>query len=200
METEISFLSETYEIEGLLVKKSPEQGVIITHPHPLYGGDMHNPVVDTLVAAYQQKGHTTLRFNFRGTGSSQGYFDDGKGEQHDVRAAFSTLLKMGIEKIDLAGYSFGAWVNAQISRKDLPYTHTVMVSPPIGFMAFDGVTSLSNLKLVVTGSRDDIAPPGLLQKVLPVWNSTAEFEIIDGADHFYSGRLNELKAVLQAAL
>jgi alpha/beta superfamily hydrolase len=200
METEISFLSETYEIEGLLEKNSPEQGVIVTHPHPLYGGDMYNPVVDTLVAAYQQKGYTTLRFNFRGTGSSQGYFDDGKGEQQDVLAAFSILLEMGIEKIDLAGYSFGAWVNAQISRKDLPYTDTVMVSPPIGFMAFDGVTSISNLKLVVTGSRDDIAPPGLIQKALPGWNSTAEFEIIDGADHFYSGRLNELETVLQAAL
>jgi alpha/beta superfamily hydrolase len=57
METEISFLSETYEIEGLLEKNSPEQGVIVTHPHPLYGGDMYNPVVDTLVAAYQQKGY-----------------------------------------------------------------------------------------------------------------------------------------------
>lgn len=200
MEEEISFLSEAHEIEGLLEKKSPEQGVIVTHPHPLYGGDMYNPVVDALVAAYQQKGYTTLRFNFRGTGSSQGYFDDGKGEQQDVRTAFSTLLKMDIEKIDLAGYSFGAWVNAQISRKDLPYTNTVMVSPPIGFMAFDGVTSVPNLKLVVTGSRDDIAPPALIQKVLPEWNSAAEFEIIDGADHFYSGRLNELEVVLQATL
>lgn len=200
MEEEISFLSEAHEIEGLLEKKSPEQGVIVTHPHPLYGGDMYNPVVDALVAAYQQKGYTTLRFNFRGTGSSQGYFDDGKGEQQDVRAAFSTLLKMGIEKIDLAGYSFGAWVNAQISRKDLPYTNTVMVSPPIGFMAFDGITSVPNLKLVVTGSRDDIAPPALIQKVLPEWNSAAEFEIVDSADHFYSGRLNELEVVLQATL
>ena len=107
---------------------------------------------------------------------------------------------MGIEKIDLAGYSFGVWVNAQISRKELPYTNTVMVSPPIGFMAFDGVTSVSNLKLVVTGSRDDIAPPALIQEVLPGWNSTAEFKIIDGADHFYSGRLSELATVLLAAL
>ena len=121
MEIEISFLSETYEIEGLLEKKSPEQGVIITHPHPLYGGDMYNPVVDTLVTAYQQKGYTTLRFNFRGTGSSQGYFDDGKGEQQDVRAAFSYFFENGHRK-DRSGRIF---IRCLGQRPDQPERSTL---------------------------------------------------------------------------
>jgi len=112
MEESISFLSESYQLEGLLDKSSIDNGVVITHPHPLYGGDMNNFIVDLIVRAYQKKGFTTLRFNFRGTGKSQGNYDDGTGEQEDVRAAIATLSKMDIKKIDLAGYSFGAWVNA----------------------------------------------------------------------------------------
>ena len=71
-----------------------------------------------------------------------------------------------------------------------------MVSPPIGFMAFDGVTSVSNLKLVVTGSRDDIAPVNQIRDLLPAWNPKAQFEIIEGCDHFYSGHLDRLQSIL----
>ena len=109
MEEKISFLSDGYEIEGLLEKSSLQKGVVITHPHPLYGGDMHNNVVVAMARVYRQKGYTTLRFNFRGVGNSQGSYGDGVGEQEDVRAAISYLAGLSTLKIDLAGYSFGAW-------------------------------------------------------------------------------------------
>ena len=81
----------------------------------------------------------------------------------------------------------------------LPLT-SVMVSPPVAFMGFEAVDSIPALKLVVTGSRDDIAPPGPVQKALPTWSRAARFELIEGADHFYSGRLKELQTLLQFCL
>jgi len=198
MEESISFLSESYQLEGLLDKSSIDNGVVITHPHPLYGGDMNNFIVDLIVRAYQKKGFTTLRFNFRGTGKSQGNYDDGTGEQEDVRAAIATLSKMDIKKIDLAGYSFGAWVNALAIGKSDFIDNMVMVSPPVGFVDFSPVNSISSLKLVVTGSNDDIAPADRIKTMYPEWNPKAQLKILNGADHFYSGCLDELESVLSS--
>ena len=100
------------KIEGRLDNAPGEKAAIVTHPHPLYGGDMNNNVVEALVQAYREKGYTTLRFNFRGVGQSGGSFDEGIGEQEDVKAALAHLGELGKSSIDLAGYSFGAWVNA----------------------------------------------------------------------------------------
>lgn len=197
MEERIRFESDGLEIEGLLHRAESDRAAVVTHPHPLYGGDMYNDMVAAIAAAYQGKGFTTLRFNFRGTGGSQGRHDEGIGERNDVGAALDYLRSNGAEQIDLAGYSFGAWVNAHLSCSGLKIERMVMVSPPIGFIAFDEVGSIDCLELVVTGSRDDIAPADMIHKALPGWNPRARFEIIAGADHFYSGFRGDLAAVLE---
>ena len=143
MEERINFISESYEIEGLIEKNDGDLGVVVTHPHPLYGGDMYNPVVETLVRVYRQKGFTTLRFNFRGAGNSQGHFDNGRGEQKDVCSAFEYLTAAGVKTIDLAGYSFGAWVNAYINPKEVNFENMIMVSPPVGFIEFTDANLIS---------------------------------------------------------
>ena len=196
MVKKVRFFSENYEIEGLLSKKDEKKGVVVTHPHPLYGGDMYNLVVETIVHVYNIKGYSTLKFNFRGVGGSQGAYDDGHGEQKDVLAALSFLGDMGMEQIDLAGYSFGAWVNAHAVQEDVAVKNMVMISPPAGFMDFSTIGPMERLKLVVTGSRDDIAPADVVKQMCSVWNPNARFEVIDGADHFYGGYLNQLEAVL----
>ena len=198
MEEKIFFLSGKYELEGLLHKNSMGKGVVITHPHPLYGGDMNNFIVDLITRAYQKKHFTTLRFNFRGTGKSQGSYDDGVGEQEDVCSALSTLKQMGIKNIDLAGYSFGAWVNALAISEDNAVRNMIMVSPPVSFLDFSSIDSIPYLKLVVTGSIDDIAPADRIKNMCPAWNRKAHMEIITGADHFYSGRLGELESILSS--
>jgi len=198
MEENIIFLSEDYKIEGLLDKQSEDNGVVITHPHPLYGGDMNNFIVDLIARAYQKKGFTTLRFNFRGTGKSQGSYDDGAGEQEDVGSALSTLKQMGIKNIDLAGYSFGAWVNALSISENTAIRNMTMVSPPVSFLDFSSIDSIPCLKLVVTGSIDDIAPADRIKTMYPAWNPKAHLEIINGADHFYSEYLRELESVLSS--
>jgi alpha/beta superfamily hydrolase len=196
MVKKVRFFSENYEIEGLLNKKNEKKGVVVTHPHPLYGGDMYNLVVETIVHVYNIKGYSTLKFNFRGVGRSQGKYDNGDGEQKDVLAALSLLGDMGMEQIDLAGYSFGAWVNAHAVQEDVSVKNMVMVSPPVGFMDFRTIGPMDCLKFVVTGSRDDIAPADAVEKMRSVWNPNARFEVIDGADHFYGGYLNQLESVL----
>jgi uncharacterized protein len=200
MEEKVTLRSDGHHIEGLLYKKSALQGAVITHPHPLYGGDMRNNVVVAVTRVYQRMGYATLRFNFRGVGGSQGSYADGLGEQEDVRAAIAFLQGMGMTSIDLAGYSFGAWVNAHLSCKETDITNMVMVSPPVAFIAFTSIKAIDCLRLIVTGSRDEIAPVEMIREVHPHWNSTARLEVIEGADHFYGGYLGELEAVLESHL
>jgi uncharacterized protein len=200
MAERITFLSEEYEIEGLLNQRDEKKGVVVTHPHPLYGGDMNNLVVESIVHVYHMKGYSTLKFNFRGVGRSQGTYDNGLGEQKDVLSALSFLADMGMEQIDLAGYSFGAWVNAHALQKDTLTKQMIMVSPPVGFMDFKSIATMDILKFVVTGNRDDIAPADMIEIMMSTWNPNARFEVIDGADHFYGGYLNQLESVLSSTV
>lgn len=192
--------SEGYEIEGLLDDSDGEKAMLVTHPHPLYGGDMHNNVVESAVLAYKQHDYTTLRFNFRGVGRSGGSYADGIGEQEDVRAALDYLHKMGKTSIDLAGYSFGAWVNALGLDGFVHAERMIMISPPVGFMDFSFLEDRSKIRLVITGSADDIADPAMIKEMIPRWNPELIFEIIRGADHFYSGKTGEIEAILESFL
>ena len=196
MEEKVGFRSGDFILEGLFESGRTARGVVITHPYPLYGGDMHNPVVDAIRRAYRMKGVATLRFNFRGTGESEGQHDNGVGEQDDVLAALSFLAENGFQPVDLAGYSFGAWVNAQTLQGEGRTENLVLVSPPVEFVDFASIGRLPGLRLVVTGSRDEIASPDVIQQMLPTWNPSAHFDIIDGSDHFYSRHTRQLEDVL----
>ena len=124
--------------------------------------------------------------------------DNGVGEQDDVLAALSFLTGSGFQPVDLAGYSFGAWVNAHALQKDTLTKQMIMVSPPVGFMDFKSIVTMNTLKFVVTGNRDDIAPANVIEKMISTWNPNARFEVIDGADHFYGGYLGQLEACLSS--
>ena len=201
MDEKVTVASQGAELEGLIHRSSATTGVVITHPHSLYGGTMHNPVVEMIQRAYRQTSFATLRFNFRGVGDSQGNFDNGIGEQNDVRAAIAAVEERGFSDVALAGYSFGAWVNARlIAKNPIAIASMLMVSPPVGSIEFGNVSALNSLKLVVTGSRDDIAPAEQIRALLPIWNPEAHFEIIDGCDHFYIGYLDKLQSILTTYL
>jgi alpha/beta superfamily hydrolase len=200
IEEPVHFEAKNIKIEGLLCTVSGDRGAVITHPHPLYGGTMYNNVVEALVRIYHLAGYTTLRFNFRGVGLSKGEYDNGIGEQEDVRAALHYLVQKGKKILDLAGYSFGSWVNALAISEVDTVDRMVMISPPVAFMDFNSVGLIPQIKLVVAGSRDDIAPPGLIKNMLPTWNPRAHLELIDGADHFYLGYTGKLESVLTAYL
>ena len=195
-EERVFFKSNGLKIEGLINEGQTKNAVVVTHPHPLYGGDMNNNVVESVVRAYEKKGYTTLRFNFRGVGRSEGGYDEGTGEQGDVRAAVAFLGGLGKTSIDVVGYSFGAWVNAQCIESLTDVKWMVMVSPPVNFLDFSFLKYCAKIRLVIAGSADDIAPPSMIKDMIPVWNSEAEFNIIQGADHFYLGKTSEIEGII----
>ena len=188
------------KLEALFDLVDGTAGVVVTHPHPLYGGDMHNGVVESIVRAYRSKGHSTLRFNFRGVGMSQGRYDEGRGEQEDVRSAVQFFASHGKTRVDLVGYSFGAWVNARATPTHPLVNGLLLVSPPVAFLDFSAVGFLAPLRLVVAGSHDQFAPPERIRALLPTWNPAARFEVIPGADHFYWGYTEELETILADSL
>lgn len=196
MELKIEFPCRTLSLEGMLTKGRSEKAVVVSHPHPLYGGNMDNPVVLTIVRAFVEKGMTVLRFNFRGTGNSSGVFDDGRGEQDDVRAALRFLSGSGFTRLYLAGYSFGARVNAAVMSGGCRAKDHVMVSPPAGFMRFDDIVQMPDTGLIVTGDNDEIAPAHIIKTHVKRWKIRPRFETIDGCDHFYSGCLYALFDIL----
>jgi len=199
-EERITFRSGALSIEGLLKRCEGSKGVVVTHPHPLYGGDMYNNVVFTLLHAYRNMGYTTLRFNFRGVGGSDGRYEEGCGEQDDVKAALDYLAGLGCTCTDLAGYSFGAWVNAMGLDRYSEVKHLCVVSPPVAFLDFSGLEYSPRIGLVVSGSRDEIAPPSMIREMMGKWNPDAEFRVIEGADHFYQGYERDLDKVITGFL
>ena len=181
------------------VPRTPVGGLVMCHPHPLYGGDMDNPVVIRAVEVAQAAELATLRFNFRGAGASGGAHDRGAGEQDDVRAALAALagLLPGGQPCALAGYSFGAWVSAQVAMSGAPSGLAALglVAPPLGMLDW-GFAQPAPHTLLVAGSRDSYCPLDALERLaerLP----DAERVVIDGADHFFFGKLFPLGTALE---
>ena len=94
--------------------------------------------------------------------------------------------------IHLSGYSFGSYVNAMALQKDLPVESLTMVAPPVAFIEFREGIRLPTLTAVVTGSRDEFAPPGMIRRLMSQWNPNSRLDLIEGADHFYFGYLDEV--------
>lgn len=196
MTERIVFQAGKETLEGILEMNSPAVGMIVTHPHPLYGGTMDDPVVAAIVSSGRNKGYSLLTFNFRGVGNSTGHYENGIGEQEDVRAAVTYFGSRGIKIIHLAGYSFGTFVNAGALRSGIDVLDLILISPPVALMDFGPSSPLPGISLVITGSRDEIAPAGPIEKILPSWNPNAKLEIIPGADHFYTGYRTALTKLL----
>lgn len=200
MARKIEFPAGSIRLEGLLDEGAAERAVVATHPHPLYGGDMRNPVVETVADLYARRGLTSLRFNFRGVGGSGGTYDDGLGEMEDVRGAIACLRERGAQRIDLAGYSFGAWVAARMDMDAEGVDRLILVSPPVDFLSFAEVATLPKLALVVIGDEDDFGAAERVREQAAKWNPDARFKIIPDADHFFWGRFRELGDVVAGAL
>jgi alpha/beta superfamily hydrolase len=188
-EERIIFEAKGLKLEGMLADSPGDKGAVISHPHPLYGGTMHNNVVKAVAHAYQEEEYSTLRFNFRGVERSEGDFGNGVGEREDVKAALQTL---GKKNMDLAGYSFGAWVNALGLAKFEEAQRLIMVSPPVSAIDFSFLEHCPKIKLVICGSRDEIAEYKKVEEMLPKWNHHALFRVIQAADHSFSGYEEDL--------
>lgn len=163
-------------------------GVVLCHPHPLYGGDMDNPVVVRAAEVAQGRGLATLRFNFRGVGASGGTHGGGAAEMDDVRTALARLgaaLPRGAG-IGLLGYSFGAWVSGRVAAETpLPLC---LIGPPLGMLDWSTAPPARPDLCVIAGSRDPYCPLPELER-FTARLAPARVAVIDGADHFFFGKL-----------
>ena len=188
-------------LEALLaLPASPTAGVVICHPHPLYGGDMENPVVVRVQEVCSSLGLATLRFNFRGVGASGGTHGGGVGEQEDAISALDTLAKaIGSSTIAIAGYSFGSRIAALVGSRDSRIAGMALIAPPLAMSDFGFLEDRKIPTLAVVGTRDQYCPPDEFARFTAArpWIKTAT---IEGADHFFFGKLFPLgEAVSQWA-
>jgi len=199
-EERIVLRSGGLNLEGALCNAPGDRGVVVSHPHPLYGGNMDNDVVVTTARAYAEHGWSALRFNFRGVGQSEGEYDQGRREQEDVGAAVRALGELGKTAIDLAGYSFGAWVNALGLNSYDRVDRAIMISPPVGMMDFGFLETNRKIALVVVGACDEFAPLDLVQELVPRWNPSAVLRVVKGANHFYMTNIQELQSIIEESI
>jgi hypothetical protein len=183
---------------GLVVGAT--RGFVVCHPHPLYGGDMDNPVVIRAAEVARTAGFATLRFNFRGAGGSGGVHDKGRGEQEDVRGAMVALaahLPAG-NRVGVMGYSFGAAMAARATRPGAPEVPLGLIAPPLGMYELDFLQASPGRVLLVAGTADSYCPVEALHRLATL--TSAEERIIEGADHFFFGKLHPLGEAIGAWL
>jgi alpha/beta superfamily hydrolase len=150
----------------------------------------------TVVAAYREAKYTTFRFNFRGIGQNAASYDQAIGGQADVRAALARVQGLGKTAVDLAGYSFGAWINAIGLESFDTVNRLIMVSPPVELLDFSPVKPSDKIGLIITGANDPLAPPAKLEKLLPGWNPRARLEVVAGTDHFFLGKTEVIRDIV----
>ncbi len=173
---------------------------IVCHPHPLFGGTMHNKVVTTLAKAFQNLGLTTVRFNFRGVGNSAGEFNAGKGELEDLLAVISWLRKEHAAKTFwLAGFSFGAYVAAQAAVQQR-FERLVLVAPPVVNFPMVTLPTIQSPWILVQGEKDDIVNAGEVFTWAEGREPQPTILKFPEAGHFFHGQLTELRTRIEAAL
>lgn len=193
-----TFTADNVTCEGIITHPdgvSQAPGLVICHPHPLYGGDMENNVVRGMAAAFAAAGFAVLRFNFRGVGRSTGQYGEGIGEQEDAKAAVASLMAQpGVDpaRLFLAGYSFGARVTLAVASADQRVSGFIVVAPPVLRGDWPDVKSSPGAKIFLCGDRDPYAPPEALANLVNRLPEPKRLVVLPDADHFFVGQEHAL--------
>jgi alpha/beta superfamily hydrolase len=171
---------------------------LMLHPNPVHGGTMNNKVVYALFKTFQDRGFSTLRFNFRGVGRSQGKFDRGEGELSDAATALDWLqtYNPNASACWIAGFSFGAWIGMQLLMRRPEISGFISVSPPANMYDFSFLAPCPSSGLVLQGDGDEVVPQEavnkLVQKLSHQRDIAIDYRIIQGANHFFHDRIDEM--------
>lgn len=170
---------------------------VICHPLPTEGGTMHNKVVTMTARALRELGVATVRFNFRGTGESEGTFDEGRGEVEDLRAvaAWARAQRPG-SRLWLAGFSFGAYVSIKAAA-GLEPGMLISIAPPAGRWDFDTIEPPGCPWLVIQGEADEIVDPQAVYDWLEHSKATAELVRMPDTSHFFHRKLMDLRGAIK---
>jgi len=170
---------------------------LVLHPHPLFGGTMHNKVVFRAAAALNDAGLVALRINFRGVGQSTGQHDEGRGERDDARAGLDYLANnYPRQEITLCGFSFGARVGLEVGMTDERVTRLISIGTPVDKYDFNFLDECRKPILFVQGDRDEFGGVARLSELTAKIKGPVELKVIKGAGHFFDDQLDELKKAI----
>ena len=173
--------------------------VVISHPHPLYGGTMTNKVVHILAKTFSEMDAITVRFNFRGVGKSEGEYDHGVGEAEDLQILVAELKKWRSQApIWLAGFSFGAYVTTRAQAMIKP-EKLLLVAPPVSMYAFDELAEITIPWVVIQGGQDEVIDAAAVKSWVSERPHQPQLIWMEEAGHFFHGKLNEVKESLKQA-
>jgi uncharacterized protein len=188
------------KLEALLWTTSaadPPFAALVCHPHPLFGGTLHNKVVYQAAKALHNLGAPVLRFNFRGTGLSEGTHDNGRGEQDDVRAALDYLAReFPAKPILLAGFSFGSFVGLRVGCADPRVTRLIGLGLPVNNVDMAYLRDCAKPKLIVQGGEDQFGSRANIEALFATLPKPKRLVIVESADHFFAGKLQEASAAI----
>ncbi len=187
--------------------KTPNAPIaIILHPHPQFGGTMNNPVVHQLYYSFVNRDFSVLRFNFRGVGRSQGYFDNGAGELSDAASALDWLQNINRDARTcwIAGFSFGSWIAMQLLMRRPEIDGFISVAPPANLYDFSFLAPCPSSGLMVNGDSDAVVPSDdvgkLVERLKTQKGIVIDHKIIPGANHFFEEKTDALIETVNAYL
>jgi hypothetical protein len=171
---------------------------VLLHPHPELGGTMNNKIVFALYQIFVRRGFSTLRFNFRGVGRSQGRFDRGEGELSDAAAALDWLQTVNASASScwVAGFSFGAWIAMQLLMRRPEIEGFIAIAPPADQHDFSFLAPCPSSGLILQGERDEVVPTQPVAKLATKLSHQRGIEVrhqlIPGANHYFHNRIEAL--------
>ncbi len=179
----------------------PQFAAIVCHPHPLYGGTMHNKVVFRAAKTAIRLGVPTLRFNFRGVGKSEGHFDHGLGERDDVSAALDYLqTRLPRAPVCMVGFSFGSAVALEVGATDPRAVALIGLGLPAASTDFGFLRGVTKPKQIIQATGDVYGPRPKVQELFDSLDEPKRIDWVERADHFFTDRLEEVQAAMGSFL
>ena len=201
---EVIFNGPEGRLEGRYQHAKQSNGPIalVLHPHPLHGGTMNNKVTYALYQTFLKRGFSVLRFNFRGVGRSQGQFDSGIGEMSDAAAALDWMQthNPNAKTCWIGGFSFGAWIAMQLMMRRPEIGGFISLAPPAYAYDFTFLAPCPASGQIIHGDKDEVVPKDavdkLAQKLSSQKNIVIDYDVIAGADHFFSNKMDTLNKLV----
>lgn len=178
---------------GLPAGTRPRAAVVFAHPHPQQGGTMHTKAVYRAAKALAGIGCAVLRFNFRGVGTSEGTWDEARGEREDFAAALDYMAaRYPDAELWTAGFSFGAWIALTEGAIDNRVSVLIGIAPAISMYDFSALKASTKPKFIIHGERDELFPLKAMYEFYAQLHEPKELAVIDAADHLFDGKVSEV--------
>jgi hypothetical protein len=205
---EVNFNGPDGRLEGRYHPSNRPQAplALLLHPHPQHGGTMNNKIIYKLYQTFTKRGFSTLRFNFRGVGRSQGQFDNGQGELSDAASALDWMQTQNpnTRSCWIAGFSFGAWVAMQLMMRRPEIDGFISIAPPASQHDFSFLAPCPASGMIIHGDKDEVVPQSsvdkLAQKLQKQKNIKIDYRIVEGSDHFFIHHLDPLNEQVEGYL